>query len=211
MVFCSVYELTDDIITTVRKQRIWCWFNGTALHPRWTTVNDASTPTFQMVDCINEGFEILTNVNGERGVVNFNGRRQYCDDSAVAIFIMRRVTADTQTSIGFNEGNSLFTGACAYAVGGDDTGSGPNKKLSTANTAASCQGSTCTCTAIDTVFTGYKLCLSACCVTLAINGTVEATRTCFLPDVRLQPAFQSRSRAAGTKNGRFKYYEAYNT
>jgi len=211
MTFPSVYEVTD-VLCTVRKTRMWCWFDGDTLHPRWTTQCDVSTPTFQMVDAIDEGFEILTNLNGERGIINFCGIRHYCDDSAVMIAVTRRVTTDTQTAIGFNEGCSLFTGNCAYAIATDDTGeAGCNKILATANTAASCQGSTATCTPRDTCWTTYKICIvDACCVTLAVNGTVEATRTTFLPDVRMQPAFQGRSRAAGTKNSRIRYMEAYN-
>jgi len=206
----SVYEQLFPL-TTVMKQRIVEHFDGDALcTDRWTTVCQTLSPAFAMADCQDEGFEIFTNANTERGVINFCGVRQYCCDAATMISLVRRVTTETQTAVGLNEGCAHFTGAVAYAAMFECTAS-CFKSLNTANTAASCQGGTDTCTAIDTCWTNYKICIvDACCVTLAINGTVEATRTTFLPDVKLQPAFQSSSRCTGDKRGRIKYYEVYN-
>jgi len=210
MVKLSLYEHLFPL-TTVSKQRIVEHFDGNTLcTDRWTTVCQTLTPAFGMADAVDEGFEIVTNANTERGVINFAGKRQYHDDEATMISVARRVTTDTQIAVGFNEGCGNFTGAVAFAAMFECTAA-CFKTLNTANTNPSCQGGTDTCTAINTCWTNYKICIvDACCVTLAINGSVEATRTTFLPDVRLQPAFQSSSRAAGTKQGRIKYYEAYN-
>ena len=211
MVEASLYEHLFPL-TTVMKQRFVEHFDGNTLcTDRWTTVCSAGTPTFQMVDCVDEGFEILTDSCGERGVINFGGARQYCCNSATLIAVAKRVTTDTQLGVGFNEGCSLFTGSAAYATMFECT-TQTFKQLHTANTASSCQGGTATSTLIDTCWTAYKLCIvDACCVTLAVNGTVEATRTTFLPDVCLQPAIQGRSRTGtGTQNSRIRYYEAYN-
>jgi len=209
VVTASVYEQLFPF-TTVAKQRMVEHFQGCSLcADRWTTVCCVASPTFQMVDVQDGGFEILTNARGERGVINFGGKNQYDCNGAVSIMVSRRVTATTQLLLGLIEGCGTFFTTCAHVFMSDDT-TQTNKQLGTACTGA-CSNAVCTCTAINTSATGYKIDIKACCVDAYINGVVEATSSCNLPDTSLQPAISGRSRSTGCLSIRITYYEAYNT
>ncbi len=213
MVFESVYEVTD-VFTTVRKQRIWCWFDGNAIHARWNNF-DAGAGSSAMLDCICGGFRTTTSttVSQRRGEL-FNSIQHYSETASVAIGVTRNVTGATiQVIAGFNDGNQScwFSGSNDNAMYMDDTGVLCNKTLINSQ---ACAGFTavCTCVARDTNFTGWKVEMNACDdeLTLCCSACVAATGTIDLPGEALQPAFGVLSRACAARSMDMRYFEAYN-
>ena len=61
MVFDSVYQITDELNATPRKQRFWEFFDGTSLDSRWNQHDIIGTGTVAMVALADEGLRITVN------------------------------------------------------------------------------------------------------------------------------------------------------
>ena len=214
MVFCSVYEITDDILT-IRKARMWCWFDGGALHDRWTTNCVSGISTFGMSDEIGEGFEITTAATSpNRGSINFCATTHYNCDGAIAIGITRSTEATSRgMAVGLSRDCCPLSGSgCSQVVLCGDTGAcATNSTLLTACSGC-CFTATSTCVAHNEVFHTYKIQLNMCDATVTIDGgCILATNSCNLPNQPLQPIFIITTRTAATRTGQIRYFEAYNT
>ena len=118
MAFPSVYDMTNESMTTVKKQHFWEYFSGSATsastfeaQSRWTTSNITHTGTYAMVDEADEGFSILSSTSGARSAIGFNNIRQFSPTASVAIFDLRRMTDashDSYAGFKFDDTNSTF-------------------------------------------------------------------------------------------------------
>jgi len=207
MVFASIYEITDTI-TTVRKNRMWDWFDGTVNHSRWNE-NDISGSgiTITMSTAIGEGINISSVTTGF-GAMEFNNINQYAEDASVIHWITRKVEATcNQIWAGFDQNatgsirqmaiirNSSST-ACHHLLTGD--------------------GDSCNATAMgvtdDEVFRVNTIETNACDVDAFLCGGCScATNSTDIPTIPMQPMWLiDNLSASGTKNGRIRYVEAFN-
>tara|TARA_R110002124_G_C8614280_1_gene485658 strand:+ start:80 stop:565 length:486 start_codon:yes stop_codon:yes gene_type:complete len=161
-----------------------------------------------MVDEADGGFKIETNANTERGIINFNNKRQYAYDDSICILVAKRDTSNTQVYAGLNAKNGNFSTTDSFA-GVQDDDSVTYKELGT------CDGTTSSTTvsdiAVDTSWTDYKIECTSSNIKLYIGGNLKVTKTTNRPTVRMQPALQVRSMSTGTLSGSIRYMEVYNT
>jgi len=193
-----------------RKTHFIEWFSGQDIDTIWTKADVAGTNTFQMVDEINEGFEIITGSTAEnRASIWFNGIKHYKEQGSKSIFTIRRVTS---TEIG------LVVGLSSIA----DVGGSGNDRAVTFNQQTGFfqfnthTGSTSTLVnssiALDEVFHHFELEVTPSTGTMTMEGVLEATSTTTLPNDPVAPSFFVRNYTGGsTRTGRIRYFEAYNT
>jgi len=203
--FASLYEAFNPL-TTEAKTHFVEWFSGDVLDSIWTKANIAGTNTFQMVDSIDEGFEIITvGGSGTHGGLTFNNKRHYDPNDCVAIFVNRAVsTTAREIRTGFAETTFLNQ----FILQTNDT-IDTNHELKYDN--ATTQTDVATDIAVDETFHVHKLESTTSNIKLFIDGVDKATGTTDLPTVKMQPFFSVKSAEAVSKTGRIRYYEAYST
>jgi len=207
MVFSSVYEITDDICT-VRKQHMWCWFDGDSNQPRWTQRCGAGTGTVAMVDAVDAGLGITTDTGTfDNTCIYQNDIQHYEETGAVAIWV-DRITVGTLVlqRIGFVE-TINFLNSFSFV----NTDSIATKIRLHTDSGSSCSVS-CSCVCTDTNFHAHKIELRACDNLLTIcGGCVDITKTTLLPDQPQQLFNQMLTRTTAARTSETRYVEAFNT
>lgn len=205
----SLYEHLFPL-TTVMKQRVVDNFDGDSLNERWqTNVFSGGTPTFAMVDAVDEGFEIdsASSVSPRGGFINFNVIRQYDFDNAIHISEWRVLSiASVITACGFGgDAPTLSDHRCEARF---DSVVGANYLLLTSD------GTTNTTSdsgvVADTNFHTFKTRLTSTLAELFIDGALETSKTDRLPAAKMEPIFIVLQRSAAAKQGHIRYYEAFN-
>jgi len=196
--------------STLPIQHFVEWFSGDALDSIWTQFNRDGTGTHSMADAANEGFQYVTdNGTNDSGGIDMNGIHHYEPTASVCISIFRKEnSASAQVIMAMAEGS-----AGDYSSGNDYyqiqniTTSGI-RILSRNNTNAS---ATSTSLGQDTVYHIYKTEIKSSSLTGHVDGVLEATKTDFLPAVKLQPSWRMLTLTTTVKTGHITYFEAYNT
>jgi hypothetical protein len=207
MVFPSVYDMTNESMTTVRKQHFWEYFSGATLNSRWTTNNIQGT-TFAMTDEVDGGFKILTGAtSGDAGAIQFNNKRQYEETGCVSISVWKNSsTASIISKCGFSSELDVFAGS--YALCGIQSGASFfDLRTRDGSTASGANSSIFA----DTSYHAFKIECDASNVVLSIDGVTEVTDTTNLPIIPLQPAFYVSIPTTASKSIQTKYVECYNT
>ena len=210
MVFPSVYDMTNESMTTVRKQHFWEYFSGATLNSRWTTNNIQGT-TFAMTDEVDGGFKILTGAtSGDAGAIQFNNKRQYEETGCVSISVWKNSsTASIISKCGFSSELGVFAGS--YALCGIQSGASFFDLRTRDGTTATGANSSIAADTSDHVFKIECGASGASNVVLSIDGVTEVTDTTNLPIIPLQPAFYVSTATTTSKSIQTKYVEAYNT
>lgn len=208
MTFDSVHEILTPL-TTLRKTKFWDWFDGDDLRSWWSKVNVNGTNTFAMDDAVDGGFKIVTGaVNNNRGTIWFNDINHYSPTASIVIFITK-----------FD--NSVSNYEAGLSATNDPDAVIDDKILVRALTTVSffhlfsSEGTTESTIdsdiARDAVFHGFKIENLVSSAKLFIDGIEKVTKTTNLPDAKIQPAFEIRTRDATTAQANIRYFEAFNT
>jgi hypothetical protein len=202
----SLYEQLFAL-TTVMKQRVVDNFDGDTLDERWSTRDlYGGTGTYAMVDAVDEGFSLIMATDTDAAQIDFNDIRHYAYDASTVISVVRRVTDNCLTNTGFISDKT--GGFFDYANYIDSTLGSTFKGLETSDsTNASFSASS---VAEDTAWTGVKITCGVSDIRMFINGVLEVTKTTDRPTLKLQPMVYVQSNAAGTRETRVRYLEAYN-
>ena len=210
MVFPSVYDMTNESMTTVRKQHFWEYFSGATLNSRWTTSNITHTGTYAMVDEADEGFSISSSTSGARSAIGFNNMRQFSPTASVAIFDLRRMTDashDSYAGFKFDATNSTFYDTAVVSQASYATNIG----LYTGASTGTPSNQTDSNVARDTAWHNYKIENGSANIKLSIDGVVKITKTSERPIKKMQPFVLNSTNTSASKETRIKYFEAYNT
>jgi hypothetical protein len=206
----GVAELLDDY-SQIRPKRFWYWFSGSALTTDyvWTTSNIAGTPSFAMVDTIDEGFGITTATNsGDMGGISFGNKRHFNYEDSVCIGVVKKVATSTKIWCGFKNSGLVDSENWTSLYG--DGQDGTYKSLTTGDGAGTSTANSSV--ANDTAWTLFKIETASANNKLSINGVLRISKTDDLNDAqKTQPIFQVKASASGGKEGRIRYIEAYNT
>lgn len=207
MTFSSVYEMFDPL-TTVRKQRFWDFFDGDDLRSWWTTNNIQGTPTFQMADVVDEGFEIITGATAnDGGQILFNNIRQYSNTASMMISVIRALSNASQSAeVGLRQ---VISGLNFALVGQKTDSSTTDYIIDTSD--ATTRTQTVATFALDTVFHVHQLELTSANAKYSIDGGLEVTKTTNLPTLKLQPVYFVQTLTTVAKTGRIRYLEVFNT
>ena len=205
----SIYEHLHPL-TTVGKQHFVEDFTGDALDTyRWATNNVVGTSTYAMADEVDGGFKITTGVGQyNRGTINFNDIMQFAHNGSVCIGVVKAPDSNSEQYCGLAAGADLSNGAFNYCLYSQATNQGYKRMVTHNGTSMS---ETNTGVSDDTVWTLFKLVLTASDSEIFINGILRGTNTQYLPLAKMQPAFMARSRDDPIKSGQIRYMEAYNT
>ncbi len=207
MVFKNVLDMVSRERGEIKKSWHVEWFYGNDLKVYWTKNSVQGTPTFAMVDDINEGFEIVTSaVTNDTGSIDFNNIRHYDPTSAIIIGIVRNLSiADHRMDIGL--ANEL-EGATDFVVMNSDS-SFTNYALQ--SVAIPPSSTTESSIPNDIIFHRHKIELFSTFMQLHIDGILEVTKTTDIPLDSLQPVFNSSTRTTASKTHRIRYLEVFNT
>jgi len=208
----SLYEHLNPLCV-VAKQRFVEHFDGDTLcTDRWTTRNTSGAgATFIMQNAVDQGFIISSPNPGDSndgGEIDFNSIHHYNDCGSVAIGVIQPVQSTCNivaillqncvNLLGHHIFGGMLTNSCAC-----------NYLL---RTSAGTPGFTATTTAVSTNFQLHKIEMLACCAEYTVDGgCVCITRSCTLPTNALQPTFFVQQQVAALRQGRIRYFEAYNT
>ena len=206
----SLYERLSAL-TQVMNQRVVENFAGAGLNTaRWTANSLAGSPTFAMVDEIDEGFSISTGTTSSaHGTIDFNDKRQYDPADSVMIFPAKKVSAsDIRLFLGMASiGN--FAGSGHWVLLYAQTGTTTNFAIQTRD--GSAQSQTESSIALDTSWHSYKIENGASNNKLYIDGVLEVTKTTNRPTTKCQPIMSVWNQATTTNvESRIRYLEAYN-
>lgn len=208
--FLKVYEIRGEAgVSAIAKQRYVEWFSGNDVDAGiWTKRNITGSGTFQTSDNADEGYEIVLGTTASAcSQIDFNDKNAFSPISAVALFVTKRTTANTQ----------LFCGTCGaantvvnYAVYKNNTNDS-FKALETHDGSSTTTSNSDV--AIDTNWTVAKLVYGASDIKMYINGVLKVTKTTNRPTAAQQPLFRTQSITDTTtgKTVRIRYYEVYNT
>ena len=207
MTFSSVYEMFDPL-TTVRKQHVWDWFNGSDLHSRWTKTDGAGTGTYAMADSIDGGFSVTSGGTiWNNSSLNFNQNRQYAHDGVVVIMVAKRSSAGYMIA-GLNDNNSAWDSPYnEIAVKNLNTDT-YFRIISSDSTTQTETDSTKT---IDTSWHNIKLTATNSNLNLTIDGVSVLDKTTNRPIAKMQPLLTSTTSSGGAPTNSYRYFEAYNT
>ena len=204
MTYIPLYELLYG--SSLARQRVVELFSGDSLNERWNENTVTGSPTFQMTDEIDQGFEILFNAD-EIGSITYNNTGRVFDfDDVAFIFIARRTAGTTNdlTQIGLSK-DELSTDT-------DDRFTVTNSaSLSFYNFLTENTSSTITdCSVVpDTVYHKFHGKIAGGIVTGHMDDSFETVHTTNLPDTGMQPIFRGL-RNTTNFSARIKYYEAWN-
>ena len=214
MVFPSVYDMTNESMTTVRKQHFWEYFTGATLNSRWGT-NLVGSATVSMADSANGGVKLGT-TGSQKATISLGGKRFFNYDGCVFIASFKFDATQASTiqaialsngSIGSPRDSGLHTAGISDAVNGGvyyvDHGRGSGAVVNTATTIAT-----------DTSFHTVKMTLDSSDihvddVTIDGNTILSATISSDLPAHRMSPVVHLDSGV--TKNLHVNYLEVFNT
>ena len=204
----SYYDLFTDK-GQVMSQRFVDYFSGSSLDSRWTTTNVNGTNTFTMSDSVDGGFAITSGTsNGNRGMINFNDKRQYAFNSSVLIAIVTRITATNAMAIVGFANTGLIQPTLNAAWLGNET-SQTFYRLVTSE--GSTQTASNTDIPVDTTTRSIKIECGSTNIKLTIDGVEKVDKTTDRPAAKLQPFFYSRTLTTAAAESRIRYLEAYNT
>lgn len=191
-------------VKEIARQRFVDNFSGDSLNERWT---QSGTGTFAMVNAIDEGFSLIEPTGSQRVDINFNQRRQYDFAGTTFIAITRKVTASTDTHIGLMELNDVSASAdfLLWEVANQLTFYRMRNAGGGAITNTDSDIST------DTTFRVLKISDDGTTINGSIDNIVKSTSTTNLPNGKMQPLYEVFATTTGTREGRIRYYEAYNT
>ena len=210
MVFPSVYDMTNESMTTVRKQHFWEYFSGATLNSRWTLTSKSTPWLDEMNDSVNGGYKLHA-TNGHEGILTFNNKRQYAYNGSVWIAVCNRYNS---------------SGIMGGGLKGDDT-TAENRNLSrlaikestnkiqavSCNTTAATYTNTSV-TSVDSTYFVLKGELGTSSIIYSVDGVTEVTHTTAasdkLPDTKLQP-YVYASANGSSSGGNVLYVECYNT
>ena len=205
MVFPSVYDMTNESMTTVRKQHFWEYFSGATLNSRWTTELYGSG-TVAMSDSVDGGVILSSATSGDEAEIHFNDIKPFSNNASVMIWVSKiNNILSIRGDAGFVENQSLSS-SHSYVSG--DTSAHPQWRLNTDD------GTTQTATTIglmDTSAHSWKLELGASNNIVYFDGVSTVTKTTNLPDAAQQPRFFCKARSSSTRTLNVTYCEAYNT
>ncbi len=207
MVFDNVLEMVSRERGELKRSWFLDWFYGNDLKAYWRKANFIGTNTFQMVDEINEGFEIVTGANSnDQGFIDFNNINHYDNQNCIEIWTMRAVESTTRRQqTGLFEDFTLSQNFATVTNDTDET----NYVLATRD--ATTASITASSFPIDEIFHRHKLQLFATFALYSQDGILGITHTTTLPTVGLNPGGSMLTRAAGVRTGRWRYLEVFNT
>tara|TARA_R110002126_G_scaffold290732_1_gene448435 strand:- start:25 stop:639 length:615 start_codon:yes stop_codon:yes gene_type:complete len=204
MVFPSVYDMTNESMTTVRKQHFWEYFSGATLNSRWTLTE---TGTSVMSDSVDGGFELKTGATtSNQSRITFNDIRPFAFDGSVMI-------CDYQRGVTGRIFIGLFEGG--YIGSSVDEALYRNRSSATYTDVWTSDGSTETNTVTDIPVhenaETVKLQLSSSNCVVSVNGVIKVTKTTNLPLTKLQPMVLGATLQNAVHTTNIRYCEAYNT
>ena len=216
MVFPSVYDMTNESMTTVRKQHFWEYFSGATLNSRWTTINPTGTGTFTMADSVDGGFTVQSATSGyAKSAIYFDNKRQFKGGGSVCIGSMKNSVAGGGaygymglSTVGYDTGDFAYMGKPDNAnntnfVLATSSGSSPETTANASTTVTQ-----------DTSFHTFKMVLSASNVVGTIDGVLASTNSTSIPTEteKLQPTVLNMNNNSGSGNvTSINYMECYNT
>ncbi len=206
----SVYELLT-LLSVVRKQKFWDYFDGDALKSWWNFANGVGSGSSGMVDAKNEGFQVTTGGTSlDWSLIAFNNIRQFDFGGAIAEFSCRAVSSVTRhIDVGFSGDATDFDIATAeFVMSRNDT---QESFYSLRQVGGGSDNEVNTTLAIDEVFHTHKLSIDSVLSKLWIDGKFLAINSVDLPTGKAQPYFRVRTRGTGAKEGRIRYMECLNT
>ena len=218
MVFPSVYDMTNESMTTVRKQHFWDYFSGKQLDPRRWKTTLVGSATISMADEVNGGVKLSTTGASQKATMSTGGdgnpaSRQfyYQNCTFIASFRFDATQASTiqaialsNCTIGSPRDSGCNTAGISDSVNGGviyvDHGDGSGAVINTATTKAT-----------DTSFHTVKISLdSSSHITTTIDGNaIGSTITTDVPTHRMAPIAHLDSGV--TKNMYVNYMEVFNT
>ena len=211
MVFPSVYDMTNESMTTARKQHFWEYFSGDSVN-RWRTIyNNQGANIIAINDAVDGGAIITTATgSGDNGSINFNNIHQFSHNSSVCISVWRQPTNTSVVSfVGLTSNlNKWDTSSERSIVVAKSANT--NYQLRTASGLAVSEGTDGS-VAIDTSFHTFKMVLGASNNTVSIDGVADITKTTDLPDIALEPYIGMETLTTASRTTEIMYYEAYNT
>lgn len=189
----------------IGNQRLVERFDGNDLDERWNQTVSAGTGFFNMINSIDQGYQLATQAAAGNTIeINFGDIRPFDFASCrMEVFFRPVDTTNLNCLAGFNDQ--------ALGVGGDLLNIGFSTSISTTNFRyQSRQGGVPTTTlgsAIDFVFNHWTLELLASSTKASRNGILDVTITTNLPLDNLQPAFLMDGIL---KDGRIRFMEVLN-
>jgi len=210
----SYYNVFNPLLKTnfagvSAKQHFVYNFVGAALRTDiWRTRDLAGGPgEFQMVDAIDEGFEVIADGIGGRSIIDFNTINHYNQLNSYVEGIIRAIDSvgSSHQTCGFFDCQASnnpegFDSAC-FA----NPDAAAFFELRTRDTSNNFTNTT---VVNDTNWHRFNIELQSTNVKLSIEGTLGATSTTELPNVSLSPFMMIRSNS-GQRTGRIRYIEAY--
>ena len=189
----------------VRKQQVIDNFVGDSLNERWNEHNAQGTGTFAMVDAINEGFSVICGGGlNDSSQINFNDINQF-DPASVQCIVEARSIQDTLQEFDFGLRNGL---AGHFIIFSQKTNSSTFIRMSVNDGSGTIND---TSVSNDTVWHNFIFILKTSLARFYIDGIFEGVITTNLPTQKLQPRFRVGNDTAAAREGRTRYYEAYNT
>ena len=212
MAFPSVYDMTNESMTTVRKQHFWEYFSGATLNSRWTIKNwNSVTGTATMVDEVDGGIKLSS--TGNRSSLMFNEIRPFSNTDSVNIWTTKK-TVGTQCAFGLAKDTNGFFNSGIWTD--FPTTAGGTINFYTANNSGSPSPITNTTKGIAFAedWHSYKMeMIGGNTAKLTIDGVLDVTTTqntgvLEMPDERMQPVAKIYNSTGGLS---IRYVEAYNT
>tara|TARA_R110002124_G_scaffold286388_1_gene467167 strand:+ start:567 stop:1694 length:1128 start_codon:yes stop_codon:yes gene_type:complete len=180
---------------------------SSSLGDRWTQTNVTGTGTFAMSDEADGGYSVKSGATtNNQSNIDFNNINQYSQTASVFICVFKRVTANSFVTFG---GMTLNTDNDRNLAKITNDTSLTNLGLRTgdASSVSTTEGSV----ANHTNFTVGKIECGSANIKSYIDGVLDVTKTTSRPADALQPFCLTFARTASAGEGRFKYFEAYNT
>ena len=202
----SLYERLSAL-TQVAGQRVVENFSGSDLQTnRWTKTNRTGSGTFTMEDSVDGGYSITAGSGGNSNI-NFNGKRQYDEDSSVLVTV-GKLNGTSGITIVWALNNTADGGLSNHISIGANTDDDASNFLVASNDGTPSSSSTSV--ALDTSWHTFKIDNSVSDSKGYIDGVLEVTKTTNLPTDKVQPVFYVGDRATGGKKAFIRYLEAYN-
>ena len=195
------------------KQHFIEWFSGKQLPSYWTRYDDTTyasgTGTDGMVDAVDEGAFVKTG-NTQYNISNlaFNGKRQYNPTGSRITGVIRRVTANSSTSIGLS---NLLNDGSYQSVNIDNDTRNTYMRAVSGSASPTAPTATSMTVPVNTVFKLLDIVLGVSNINFSVNGTLEITQTLTRPTEKLQPRIYTLALTNANAETRLRYLEAYNT
>jgi len=201
--FASLYESFNPL-TTINKQHFVEWFSGQDIDLIWDK-STAGSPTFAMVDAIDEGFELKQDTSGNTTIMDFNDINHYDKNGCAEIAVFRMVTNSDEicavglTDLGTENHFSDMKGDTSTADFFIRSGAGgtPSNTLSSISR--------------DAIFRTHSQVLDGTDIKYKINGFLEVTKTTDIPNAALQPRLLAHNRGGSGRAIHIRFLEVFNT